>query len=502
MAIGPSVGQSSGGGQRDPSLDRRSEGITREPLSCGPECPERRLRPSTREQEMFRLVWTCASLKDGGMLLRERAVENVFRDFSQACKPPVFAGAAHTHVIHDARQAVCPRPGSISRMEDTSPSNALAAVGTSRKTPWLFAGLVLLVAMIAAPSFVGRLQYARTRAELSAIRDAAGRAELAPVGKLFTTLAKLTGPAVVTVEASFDLADLADEIRSLRGTAPGSVSTQTIGSGVVIDADGVIVTNYHVVAQAERIVVQLADGRRFEGELAGADAATDLAVLRIEASRLPVAPWGDSDTIEPGEMVWAVGNPFGLGRTITYGIISGVGRRGVAADPFQEFLQTDAAINPGSSGGPLVDVHGHIVGITTAIVGRAYRGIGFAIPSNDARRVCEEILRTGHVERGYLGVALADAPGGRHGAVVTAVEQRSPAALADIRPGDLVTSFDGQPVAEAALLVLLVTRSRIGHMVELGIVRQSEGASEPATGEASERSLTVTVRVGRRPADE
>jgi S1-C subfamily serine protease len=386
-------------------------------------------------------------------------------------------------------------------MDDTASSDPTRWRATTARTPWLFAGLVILVAMIAAPSFVGRIQYARTRAELAAIRDAAGRAELAPVGKLFTTLAKLTGPAVVKVEASFDLAELADEIRSLRGVLPGGLSTQTIGSGVIIDTDGVIVTNYHVVAQAERIAVQLADGRRFEAELAGADAATDLAVLRIDASQLPAAPWGDSDTIEPGEMVWAVGNPFGLGRTITYGIISGVGRRGVSADPFQEFLQTDASINPGNSGGPLVDVHGHIVGITTAIVGRAYRGIGFAIPSNDARRVCEEILRTGHVERGYLGVALRDAPSGRHGAIVTAVEPRSPAALAGIRPGDLVTNFDGLAVSEASLLVLLVTRSRIGQSVELGIDR----ASEESPGEpdaAVEQSLTVSVRIGRRPADE
>ncbi|MFM8578760.1 MAG: S1C family serine protease [Planctomycetaceae bacterium] len=353
--------------------------------------------------------------------------------------------------------------------------------------------------MIAAPSFVGRIQYARTRAELTAIRDAAGRAELAPVGKLFTTLAKLTGPAVVKVEASFEVASLADEIRSLQGNPQNTLSEQTIGSGVIIDADGIIVTNYHVVAQSERIVVQVADGRRFEAELVGADAATDLAVLRIDASHLPVAPWGDSDTIEPGEMVWAVGNPFGLGRTITYGIISAVGRRGVAADPFQEFLQTDASINPGNSGGPLVDVHGHIVGITTAIVGRAYRGIGFAIPSNDARRVCEEILRTGHVERGYLGVALRDSPAGLHGAVVTAVEERSPAAIAGITPGDLVTSFDGQPVSEASLLFLLVTRSRIGETIELDVIR---GIDDNTSLDSDRQPITLTVQIGRRPDEE
>jgi len=360
----------------------------------------------------------------------------------------------------------------------------------TRRTLLLSLPLAGLVAMIAWPSFVARIQYARTRAEIAAIRDAALGAELAPVGKLFTTLARVIGPAVVNVTAKRRVVTLADEIAALAGASPRGANDESFGSGVVIASDGTIVTNYHVVAHSEQIEVALADGRRFEADLVGADAATDIAVLKIETDGLAKAEWGDSDSVQVGEMVWAIGNPFGLDRTLTYGIVSAVGRRGVLEDPLQEFLQTDAAINPGNSGGPLVDVHGRIMGITTAIVGKDYSGIGFAIPSNAARRVSEQILRTGHVERGYLGMALQDrpsAPGGSR-AVVAAVEPRSPAALAGIAAGDVITAFDGEPIRDSAQLVLLLTRATIGVEVPLDIVR----------GDAA---FQMSVRVGRRPRE-
>jgi serine protease Do len=170
--------------------------------------------------------------------------------------------------------------------------------------------------------------------------------------------------------------------------------------------DGWILTNYHVLAQSDDVVVMLSDGRRFIADVVGADPASDLAVIRIDAANLPHATWGDSDTIQVGEMISAIGNPFGLDRTLTYGIVSAVGRRGVLDDPYQEFLQTDASINPGNSGGPLVDLHGHVMGITTAIVGQDFRGIGFAIPSNTARAVYDQIRKHGHVDHGYLGLVL------------------------------------------------------------------------------------------------
>ena len=295
---------------------------------------------------------------------------------------------------------------------------------------------------------------------------------------------------MVNVTSKRRVHTLADEIAALRGETMAGATDESVGSGVIVESDGVIITNYHVVSQSEEIDVALADGRRFKAELVGADAATDLAVLRIKATDLPKADWADSDTAEVGEMVWAIGNPFGLDRTITYGIVSAVGRRGVVANPFQEFLQTDASINPGNSGGPLVDVHGHVMGITTAIVGKGFRGIGFAIPSNTARRVCDEIRATGHVERGYLGMALRELPQGAAGpgAVVAAVEPQSTAAQAGVKTGDVVLRFDGEVITEPATLVLLLTRSPVGAAVPVKIIRDGE-------------PMTITVRVGRRPHD-
>jgi S1-C subfamily serine protease len=359
------------------------------------------------------------------------------------------------------------------------------------RTLALFGGLVLLVGMLVWPSFAGRLHYARTRAELRAIRDAAHGAELTSVGKLFTTLARIIGPAVVNVTSTRHVTGITDEIAALRGDAATAVTGERVGSGVIIGEQGVIVTNYHVVSRSDEIQVSLADGRRFVADLVGADAASDLAVLRVDARDLPVAVWGDSDTVEVGEMVWALGSPFGLDRTLTYGIVSAVGRQGVTDSPYQEFLQTDASINPGNSGGPLVDVHGRVMGITTAIVGQDYSGIGFAIPSNTAREVCEEIVASNaHVERGYLGLALRPpvAVKAAVGVLVAGVEPRSPAALAGIAAGDVVVAFDGEEVTDPAELVLMLTRSEVGSEVVLEVVRDGERQA-------------VEVRVGRRPRD-
>lgn len=374
-------------------------------------------------------------------------------------------------------------------MQDTNGPVRRSSVAADRRTAILFLALVGLVALIALPSLVGRIHYARIRAELKAIGDAAAGAELTSVGKLFTTLARLIGPSVVNVTSKRRVLTIADEIAALRGLAPSGATNESVGSGVIIQADGVIITNYHVVANSDEIDVALADGRRFKADLLGADAATDLAVLRIDADSLPAAAWGDSDAMEVGEMVWAIGNPFGLDRTITYGIVSAVGRRGVLESPYQEFLQTDASINPGNSGGPLVDVHGRVIGITTAIIGKDYTGIGFAIPSNLARRVADAILAHGHLERGYVGMALRPAPVGTAGALVVAVEPRSPAAQAGIKPGDVVVRFDDEPVTEPTEFVLMLTRAEVGKSVPIEILRDG-------------RPQTISVFIGRRPRDQ
>lgn len=357
------------------------------------------------------------------------------------------------------------------------------------RTPLLVLALVAVLVLLCWPSFVGRIQYARTREELAAIRDAAAGAELAPVGKLFTSLARLVGPAVVNVTGSRPVHLVADEVGALWGPRTQLAEDESSASGVIVEADGVVITNYHVVAQAATIEVRLADGRRFDAELVGADPATDLAVLRIEAEGLPTAAWGDSDRLEVGEMVWAIGNPFGLDRTLTYGIISATGRRGVLDDPRQEFLQTDAAVNRGSSGGPLVNVHAEIVGINTAIVGADFQGIAFAIPGNTARNVCRAILDGGPVERGFLGVQLDDpADDEQGGALVVAVDEQSPAAAAGIRRGDVILVFDGKPVADKRALFLLAARAPVGTAVPVQLVRDGQ-------------RVRLDVPIGRRPAE-
>jgi len=364
-------------------------------------------------------------------------------------------------------------------------SNATSS-GVSRRTVVLFAGLVFLVGLIVWPSLEGRIRYAQTRAELRAIRDAAMVAELSSVGKLFTTLARVIGPSVVNVTSVRRVKTLVDEIVALHGGIPGGQIDESVGSGLIISADGYIATNYHVVAQSEAIEVRLADDRRFPARLVGADAATDLAVLQIAADDLPAADWGDSDGIEVGEMVWAIGNPYGLDRTLTYGIVSGIGRRGVTGNPYQEFLQTDASINPGNSGGPLVDVHGRVMGITTAIVGQSFRGIGFAIPSNTAREICEAIKEDGYVERGHVGLRLREHAGG--GVLVVAVAEQSPAALAGLQAGDVIEALGDEVIDSPATLVLMLTRLPIGKEVTVTIRRDG-------------MLLELPVRIGRRPRE-
>ncbi len=370
--------------------------------------------------------------------------------------------------------------------DQTTPPRSAGAV---LQTALLALGLVILIALIAAPGVMERIQYAKVRGELAAIRDAAAVRELAPVGKLFTTLARLIGPTVVNITTTRRVLLPADESVALRSESRGATDIE-IGSGVIVAADGVIVTNNHVVDEADRIEVTLADGRRFVAHLVGADEKRDLAVLRIDAADLPAATWGDSDSLEVGEMVWAIGNPYGLDRTLTYGIISAVGRRGVVGNTFGNFLQTDASINPGNSGGPLVDVHGSIMGITTAIAQPGSKGIGFAIPSNTARRVCDEIIRDGFVESGFLGIQPEDPPAGYStvsgAALVRAVIPNAPADLGGIMPGDLIVAFDGERVAGSTHLSLLILNAEVGSDVTIEILR-------------GDRRLSLPVRVGQQP---
>jgi serine protease Do len=262
--------------------------------------------------------------------------------------------------------------------------------------------------------------------------------------------------------------------------------TEGMGSGVIVRPDGLILTNHHVVDRAVDLRVVLSDRREFKARVAGRDPQTDIALLRIEARDLPHLPFGDSGKIRVGESVLAVGNPLGVGQTVSQGIVSAKGRANMGLVDYEDFLQTDAAINPGNSGGALVDLRGNLVGINTAIASRTggFQGIGFAIPSDLAREIMEQLLRHGRVDRGQLGVqvqdltpALAEALGGvpeGGGALIAEVVEGSPAAQAGLKRGDVVRKVDGEAVTGAGPLRNRVALRGAGTRVKLEIWREGK----------------------------
>ncbi len=270
-----------------------------------------------------------------------------------------------------------------------------------------------------------------------------------------------------------------------REEVPRERREQSLGSGVIVTPDGYVMTNNHVVAEADQVRVTLADRREFEARLVGADPKTDLAVLKIDAEGLPHLPLGDSDGAEVGEVVLAIGNPFGLSQTVTMGIISAKGRANMGIVDYEDFIQTDAAINPGNSGGALVNTRGELIGINTAIASRTggYQGIGFAIPSNMARDVSQELIQHGKVTRAYLGVsiqpvtpAVAEAfkLGEARGALVGDVAPGSPAARGGLRRGDIILQYEGEAIEDSVHLRLRVARTPVGSEVRLMVVRDGK----------------------------
>ena len=273
---------------------------------------------------------------------------------------------------------------------------------------------------------------------------------------------------------------------------------QATGSGVIVDAQrGYVLTNSHMVEHGGRIEVTTKDKRRFTARLVGRDPDTDIAILQLEgASGLTALPFGDSDRLQVGDFVLAIGNPFGLGQTVTSGIISALGRSGLGIEGYEDFIQTDASINPGNSGGALVDLHGRLIGINTAILsaGGASAGIGFAIPINMARRAMDQIEKYGEVRRGRLGVSIQDLTPAlaqalhtnlREGVVVAGVDPNSPAARAGLHPKDIIVAADGRPIASAAQLHNLVGFAPINTDVRLTFER------------AGGRQQTVAVRIAQ-----
>jgi serine protease Do len=335
-------------------------------------------------------------------------------------------------------------------------------------------------------------------------RDAAGRASFAPVikkvspgvVKVFTTIkAQKTG-----FSEGSDMNDLMRRFfgDQFQGRMPkrdfGTPHQDGVGSGVIATKDGYILTNNHVVDGADEVKVALQDGREFTAKVVGRDPKSDVAVIKIDAKDLPAVPMADSEKVEVGDVVLAIGNPFGIGQTVTTGIVSAKGRGNMGLD-YEDFIQTDAAINPGNSGGALVDADGRLIGINTAILSRSggNQGIGFAIPVNLARDVMGSLIKDGHVTRGYLGVMIQDLTPAlakefklknASGALVGDVTPKSPADKAGLKSGDLLVEFNGKKVTDSRHLKLEVARTQPGQTVPVKILR-----------DGTAKTLEVTVNV-------
>lgn len=376
----------------------------------------------------------------------------------------------------------------------------------ARRPTFLFLVLIVLCGLLAAPYLVERIQYASTRGkmraradqaneELKDLTETAGLVTLADTSRIFKLVAQKIEPCVVHIDVR-------------QGTNGRMIDDDTIlledgqsvvgqGSGFIVDEAGYILTNRHVIERATDIVVHLADGRAIDKvELIGDDELTDLAVLKISASHLIATEWGDSNELEVGDWVLAVGSPFGLDRTVTSGIVSAKQRRHISNNSsYQDFMQTDAAVNPGNSGGPLVNTRGQVIGVNTAIVGKSYQGISFAIPSEIARKSYEQIIKHGRVPRGWLGVefrpldavlaARLNLPN-EHGAMVRDVIPGSPAQKGGVRPRDVILAWNDREVIDTTDLQLAVASTEIGATAKLTIWREG-------------KRITLEIQVAQRP---
>ncbi len=321
----------------------------------------------------------------------------------------------------------------------------------------------------------------------------------------YSAAAKRASPAVVSITAS--KAPVRNQQRSDDPVFQfffGDRSRQSraeplvgLGSGVIVSSQGYLLTNNHVIDGADDIEVMLADGRQARAKLVGTDPESDVAVLKIDLERLPAIAFGDADKLEVGDVVLAIGNPFGVGQTVTSGIVSALGRSQLGINTFENFIQTDAAINPGNSGGALVDASGNLLGINTAIYSRTggSLGIGFAIPVSTARQVMDALIKDGQVTRGWLGVEQRDLTPEiaqtlnlpvKQGVLITGVLQSGPASAAGLRPGDVVVAVAGAPVTNARQLLNAVASLKPKSVAAIGVQR-------------GDKAVELNVTVGQRP---
>lgn len=315
--------------------------------------------------------------------------------------------------------------------------------------------------------------------------------EVVATQQAFTLAAKKVTPSVVNVstvskkkmvQPFFDISPFDEFFRGMQ-PKPQYRREKSLGSGFIISKDGYILTNDHVVRDAETIKIKLSNEKVYDGRVIGSDPKTDIAVVKISAGEdLPVAVLGDSGKLEVGQWAIAIGNPFGLSRTVTVGVVSATGRTGMGIETYEDFIQTDAAINPGNSGGPLLNVYGEVIGINTAIVA-AGQGIGFAIPINMAKEIIPQLIRKGSVSRGWLGVSiqpvteeLARSFGLKQvqGALVSEVMAGGPAAKGGVKQGDVITGFAGKTVRDVQQLQRIVADTPVGRKVEMEVVRSGK----------------------------
>jgi S1-C subfamily serine protease len=415
-----------------------------------------------------------------------------------SARPPLTAGDSAA----DASPLSITRTHPLDRLEDASvPAENQRIRLAWAKLVWLLSFLAVLLAIsYLVPYIAEQTQYAITRGKQRAEYDFAqahlGESPLNEMSRAYQMVSQVVGPSVVHINTQTEARGTILPLSTMSRTR---IPAEGQGSGVIIEASGYILTNHHVIQGSSSIQVALSDGRRVPATVVGYDRPTDLAVLKIEADKLTPATFGDSEEIEPGALVWAVGSPFGLERSITSGILSAKHRAGLSGSNYrQDFLQTDAAVNPGNSGGPLVDSRGRVVGINTAIVGDSYQGISFAIPANLARQMYERIKVEGIVRRGWLGVQLeevsdlaaqqAGLPLGK-GVYIAGIYPQaggSPAAKAGLLAGDVILGWNDAETNSPADLSHAVGNTPIGSQATVRVWRDGR-----------EHSFQVTV--GERP---
>ena len=364
---------------------------------------------------------------------------------------------------------------------------------------------VLFVIATLKPEWVGRGAASSTPNVVSIVTSpTTNTGGAVPTGASYASAAKRAAPAVVSITASKAPArgPRSDDplFEFFFGGGHGRLQREPqvgLGSGVIVSPQGYLLTNNHVIDGADDIEVMLTDGRQARAKVVGTDPETDVAVLKIELDRLPAITFGNTDSLQVGDVVLAIGNPFGIGQTVTSGIVSALGRDTLRINTFENFIQTDAAINPGNSGGALVDTNGTLLGINTAIYSRSggSLGIGFAIPVSTARQVMESLIRDGQVTRGFLGVEqreltpeIAETLNLRikHGVLITGVQQSGPASAGGLRPGDVVVRVADTPVSNPSQMLNVVAALKPQQVAAIGVQR-------------GDQALELKVTIGQRP---